>query len=791
METLIKKFKELRIEDITQVGGKNASLGEMFNEMADEGIRVPDGYATTAQAFWLFLKENKIEDKLVLLLKDLDRKQFSNLSEIGSQARQLIVNGAFSKSFSEAILVAYQELTRNTSLAVAVRSSATAEDLPEASFAGQHESFLNISGAEALLNAVKQCFASLYTDRAIKYREDNGFAHHTIALSVGVQIMVRADVGCSGVGFTLDPESGFDNIIHLSGVWGLGENIVQGTINPDEFYIFKPTLEQGKNAILEKKLGDKALTMIYAQSNSHSATINVPTDMLKQEQFVLQDKEILQLAKWALAIENHYKKPMDIEWAKDGLSQELFIIQARPETVHHPQNKNILTTFSLSQKSKVLVTGNAIGTKITVGTARILSDPNKAESLNKGDIIVTDTTSPDWDPLLKKAGGIVTNRGGRTSHAAIVARELGVAAVVGSNSATDQIEDGQQITISCAEGKTGYVFEGALPFIEKQIDFSNITMPKTEAKLILSDPEKAFQYSFYPNNGVGLLRMEFIITHNIKIHPMALANFDGLKDVSEKSVIAGITKQYQDKSHYFIDKLSEGVAIIAAAFYPKEVIVRMSDFKTNEYANLIGGKQFEPKEENPMLGFRGAARYYNPLYQQGFELECKAIKKVRDEMGLINVKVMIPFCRTLEEADRVTALMKTLGLERGEQGLEVYMMVEIPSNVIIAEEFALYFDGFSIGSNDLTQLTLGIDRDSQIMADTFNEKDPAVQKILTMAIQKANAAGIKIGLCGQAPSDFPEFAEFLIHNGIDSISFNPDALLNGIENMIAAEEKMK
>jgi len=791
METLIKKFKELRIEDIIQVGGKNASLGEMFNEMAAEGIRVPDGFATTAQAFWLFLKENEIEDKLVLLLKDLDRKQFSNLSEIGSQARQLIVNGEFSKSFSEAILVAYKELTRNTSLAVAVRSSATAEDLPEASFAGQHESFLNISGAQALLNAVKQCFASLYTDRAIKYREDKDFAHHTIALSVGVQIMVRADVGCSGVGFTLDPESGFDNIIHLSGVWGLGENIVQGTINPDEFYIFKPTLEQGKNAILEKKLGDKALTMIYAQSNSHSATLNVPTDMLKQEQFVLQDKEILQLAKWALAIENHYKKPMDIEWAKDGISQELFIIQARPETVHHPQNKNILTTFSLSQKSKVLVTGNAIGTKITVGTARILSDPNKAESLNKGDIIVTDTTSPDWDPLLKKAGGIVTDRGGRTSHAAIVARELGVAAVVGCNSATDQIEDGQQITISCAEGKTGYVFEGALPFIEKQIDFSNITMPKTEAKLILSDPEKAFQYSFYPNNGVGLLRMEFIITHNIKIHPMALANFDGLKDVSEKSVIAGITKRYQDKSHYFIDKLSEGIATIAAAFYPKEVIVRMSDFKTNEYANLIGGKQFEPKEENPMLGFRGAARYYNPLYQQGFELECKAIKKVRDDMGLTNVKVMIPFCRTLEEADRVTALMKTLGLERGEQGLEIYMMVEIPSNVIIAEEFAPYFDGFSIGSNDLTQLTLGIDRDSQIMADTFNEKDPAVQKIITMAIQKAHAAGIKIGLCGQAPSDFPEFAEFLINNGIDSISFNPDALLNGIENMIAAEAKMK
>lgn len=791
METLIKKFEELRIEDIAQVGGKNASLGEMFNEMVAEGIQVPNGFATTAHAFQVFLKENKIEDKLVLLLKNLDRKQFSNLSEIGDQARQLILSGKFSKSFSEAVIAAYKELSNEENLAVAVRSSATAEDLPEASFAGQHDTFLNISGAEALLKYIKECFASLYTDRAIKYREDKGFAHNTIALSVGVQKMVRADVGCSGVGFTLEPESGFKNIIHLSGVWGLGENIVQGTINPDEFYIFKPTLELGKNAIIEKKLGDKALTMIYTQSNGHSATINVPTDRLKQTQFVLNDEEITQLAKWALAIENHYKKPMDIEWAKDGLTQELFIIQARPETVHHPLNKNSITAFFLKEKSKVLVTGNAIGSKIAVGIARILVDPQNATTLNKGDIIVTDTTSPDWDPLLKKAGGIVTNRGGRTSHAAIVARELGVAAVVGSNAATENIKDGQQITISCAEGKTGYVFEGALAYTEKQIDFSNITMPKTEAKLILSDPQQAFQYSFYPNNGVGLLRMEFIIAHNIKIHPMALVNFDELKNVSEKEVIANITKLYKDKSQYFIEKLSEGIAAIAAAFYPKEVIVRMSDFKTNEYANLIGGKQFEPQEENPMLGFRGAARYYSPLYQQGFELECKAIKKVRDEMGLTNVKIMIPFCRTLEEANMVITLMKTIELQRGKNNLEIYMMVEIPSNVIIAEKFAEYFDGFSIGSNDLTQLTLGIDRDSQIMADTFNENDPAVQKLIAMAIKKANAAGIKIGLCGQAPSDFPEFASFLIQNGINSISYNPDALLKGIENMVAAEKMLK
>ncbi len=790
MEAFIKRFDELKIEHIPLVGGKNASLGEMFNEMAAEGIRVPDGFATTAAAFWIFLKENNIEDKLVLQLKKLDRKQFSNLSEIGVQARQLILDGKFPQNISAAILTAYQKLDKDETLAVAVRSSATAEDLPEASFAGQHDTFLNVSGAQALLDAVKKCYASLYTDRAIKYREDKGFLHHKIALSVGVQKMVRADVGCSGVGFTIEPESGFQNIIHLSGVWGLGENIVQGTTNPDEFYVFKPTLQLDKNAIIEKKLGNKELTLMYSQSNGHSATINFPTDTPKQEQFVLNDKEITQLAKWALAIENHYKKPMDIEWAKDGLSQELFIIQARPETVHHPKNDKVITSFILKQKGKVLVTGNAIGSKIVAGTARILTDPQQASTLHKGDIIITETTSPDWDPLLKKAGGIITNRGGRTSHAAIVARELGVVAVVGCNTATDCIMEGQEITISCSEGKTGYVYEGILPFTEQQMDVSDIKIPKTEAKLIFSDPEKAFQYSFYPNNGVGLLRMEFIIMHNIKIHPMALANFDALIANSEKEIIDSITKRYKNKSEYFIEKLSTGIATIAAAFYPKEVIVRMSDFKTNEYANLIGGKQFEPKEENPMLGFRGAARYFNPLYQEGFELECKAIKKVRDEMGLTNVKIMIPFCRTLEEANKVLALMKTIGLERGENALEIYMMVEIPSNVIIAEKFAEYFDGFSIGSNDLTQLTLGVDRDSQLLAGTFDENDPAVRKIIALAIEKANASGIKIGLCGQAPSDFPEFASFLIEAGINSISYNPDALMKGIENMVAAENML-
>ena len=784
----IKEYSQIRIHDISKVGGKNASLGEMYTQLTKKGINVPNGFATTAEAFNLFLKENNLQDALNNTLKKLDKKGYSNLNNIGLEARELIHNGTFSAKFSEAIIEAYKNLCNHNYFEVAVRSSATAEDLPEASFAGQHDTFLNIKGEAHLLEAVKNCFASLYTNRAIKYREDKGFKHQGIAISVGVQKMVRSDKGCSGVGFTLEPESGFENIILLSGVWGLGENIVQGLVNPDEFYVFKPTLKLGKNAIIQKKLGDKTKTMIYAESNNHASIMNTETPALKQRQFILTDKEILTLAEWALHIEEHYKKAMDIEWAKDGITGKMYIIQARPETVHQMKDKNLFFEYKLLEKSEMLCSGNAVGSEIIVGTARILNSPKEASQLQKDEIVVTDTITPDWDPVLKMAAGIVTNKGGRTSHASIVARELGVPAVVGCGDATQTIANGHVITISCAEGKTGYIFKGNLPFEKKEINFSNIQMPKTEMKFILADPEKAYQLSFYPNNGVGLLRMEFIIMHTIKIHPMALVNFNKIKDKAIRNEIEKLTVNYPNKEDYFVDQLAQGIATIAAAFYPKEVIVRMSDFKTNEYANLIGGKQFEPLEENPMLGFRGASRYYNDLYKDGFELECKAVKKIRDNMGLTNLKVMIPFCRTLEEGEKVIKIMAENELKRGENGLEIYAMVEIPSNVILAEEFAEIFDGFSIGSNDLTQLTLGVDRDSQLMSELFDENNKAAKAMIAMAIEKAKKSKTKIGLCGQAPSDFPDFAEFLVKQGIDSISFNPDALLKGIENTVKAEK---
>lgn len=790
MGNLIKEFKELGINDIPFVGGKNASLGEMYNQLTSEGVQVPNGFATTSKAFWDFLDENSLIKPLEQLLSQLDTKTYTNLSEIGKKARNLILDGKLSAKFAKEIVEAYQNLCGQAQCAVAVRSSATAEDLPGASFAGQHDTFLNIEGKAALLEAVKKCFASLYTDRAIKYRDDKGFKHSDVALSVGVQKMVRADKGCSGVGFTIEPESGFENIILLSGVWGLGENIVQGTINPDEFYVFKPTLQQNKNPIVQRKMGDKKLTMIYSKSKDGASTKNIATPLSKQRQFILSNDEVIQLAKWALVIEKHYKSPMDIEWAKDGFTNELFIIQARPETVHHTRNKKFLLEYTLLEKGEVLTRGNAVGTKIKMGNARLLESPIEASKLDKHHIIVTDTINPDWDPLLKQVGGIVTNKGGRTSHAAIVARELGVPAIVGCGNATTKIKDGEIITLSCAQGKMGYIYKGNLPFKTREIDFSNIQMPHTEAKLILADPENAFRLSFYPNSGVGLLRMEFIITHSVKVHPMALLKFDNVKHPEDVRAINELTQNYSNKKEYFIDHLSQGIAMIAASFYPKEVIVRLSDFKTNEYANLIGGRDFEPEEENPMLGFRGAARYYSDLYKDGFALECTAIKKVRESMGLDNLKVMVPFCRTLEEGEKVIGLMAENGLKRGENGLEIYTMIEIPSNVILAEEFAEVFDGFSIGSNDLTQLTLGIDRDSELMGNLFDENNLAVKRMIAMAIEKAKKKGTKIGLCGQAPSDFPEFASFLVKTGIDSISFNPDALLQGIENINKAEKDL-
>ncbi len=787
MNTFVKKFSEIGIGDIAMVGGKNASLGEMYSKLSAQGIPVPNGFAVTAFAFESYLTSNVFHSALFEIMRQLDRKTFSNLKETGKQARELLLSGTIPEEIKLAILKAYRELTAGDKQGVAVRSSATAEDLPQASFAGQHESYLNVKSEDALLKAVKQCYASLYTDRAIKYREDNGFAHQRVDLSVGIQKMVRADKACSGVAFTLEPESGFRDVIHISGLWGLGENLVQGTVTPDEFILFKPTLQQGKLAIIQKTLGEKAKTMIYSEEAA-GTIVNIPTSTEKQEQYVLTDEEVTKLAKWAMIIESHYAKPMDIEWAKDGFSGELFIIQARPETVHSMRNPLFVQEYKLKDKGHLIVSGEAIGSKIATGVARILQSPADATKLQHGDIVVTDLTSPDWDPILKNAGAIITNKGGRTSHASIVAREIGVPAIVGCGNATELIKEGELITVSCCEGKTGFVYEGKAAISIRELDFSTIKKPKnTEVMLIAGDPEKAFRLSGYPNDGVGLMRIEFIITHAIQIHPMALVRFDSLPDLRVKEKIETLTKHYPDKEKYFVHKLAEGVATIAAAFYPKDVIVRMSDFKTNEYANLLGGNTFEPKEENPMLGFRGASRYYHPDYTEGFRLECEALSRVRDEMGLTNVKLMIPFCRTLDEGRKVIEVMKKYGLTQGENGLQIYVMAEIPSNVILAEQFAKIFDGFSIGSNDLTQLTLGIDRDSAIISNLFSEENEAAKEMVSEVIRKAKKAGVKIGLCGQAPSDFPSYASFLVKQGINSISFNPDALLKGIENINRAE----
>ncbi|MBS1584335.1 MAG: phosphoenolpyruvate synthase [Bacteroidetes bacterium] len=791
MSELVLKFSEIGNGDVAKVGGKNASLGEMYNKLSSNGIRVPDGFATTSSAFWLFVDANNIREKLADLMTKLDTDKYSNLKEIGLAARQLFLGAAMPAELKYAVTNAYKHLCGESYFEVAVRSSATAEDLPQASFAGQHESYLNIKGNDELLDAVQRCYASLFTDRAIKYRIDNGFDYQKIALSVGVQKMVRSDEACSGVAFTLEPESGFRDIIHISGVWGLGENIVQGTVTPDEFYVFKPSLRNNKRAIIQRKLGDKARTMIYA-TEGDQPTVNVETPVEKQKTFVLNDKEVTTLANWALLIEEHYKAPMDIEWAKDGLSNELFILQARPETVHSRQDPLRINEYKLLQKGNVLVNGDAIGSKIATGTVRILHSPADSGKLQPGDIVVTGLTTPDWDPVLKTAAAIITDKGGRTSHASIVARELGVPAIVGTETGTTTLKDGQSITVSCAEGKTGFVYDGKLNFEENSLDLRDVRLPeKTRAMMILGDPAKAFKLSFYPNHGVGLMRMEFIINHAVQVHPMALVKFNELKDPATKQKIEELTANSGNKEKYFVEKLAEGIATIAAAFYPKEVIVRMSDFKTNEYANLLGGKDFEPVEENPMIGFRGASRYYNPLYKEGFRLECEAIKVVRNEMGLDNVKLMIPFCRTVDEGRKVIEVMKEYGLQQGVNGLEIYVMAEIPSNVIQAEDFAEIFDGFSIGSNDLTQLTLGIDRDSAIISDLFSEQNKSAMTMIAMVIAKAKKAGSRIGLCGQAPSDIPSFAAFLISQGIDSISFNPDALIKGIENMNAAEKKIK
>jgi len=790
MEKNITWLRDVRNTDVALVGGKNASLGEMMNNLAKEGIRIPDGFAVTAQAYWTFLDANAIKDKLIDCMARLDRETFSNLSAITDEAQALIMAAKWPEAVEQEIRAAYGELEKKGISAVAVRSSATAEDLPTASFAGQHESYLNISGGDALLEACKRCYASLFKERAIKYRQDMGFADMKVALSIGVQHMVRSDLAGAGVMFTLEPESGFRNVVHIAANWGLGENVVQGAVETDEYQVFKPTLRDGMRAILQHKLGAKQLTMVFAPAGDGrpgSSTVNNDTPQEQRDRFVLSDAEVEQLARWAVNIEDHYGMPMDIEWAKDGETDELYFVQARPETVHSTKDPLEFKEYALKGKHTAIVNGSAVGSKIAMGRVRKLDSPAQADQLLDGEVLVTDITNPDWDPILHRAAAIVTNKGGRTSHAAIVAREMGTVAVVGAMDATEVLQDGQLVTVSCAEGRTGKVYDGQLEWTEKRVDLRGVELPQTDAMLILADPEKAFRYSFYPNKGVGLMRLEFVINNTIRVHPMALVKFDELEDEVAKAEIERLTRHHADKPRYFIEHLAAAVATIAAAFHPHDVIVRMSDFKTNEYASLLGGAQFEPKEANPMIGFRGASRYYNERYKEGFALECAAMKLVREEMGLNNVKLMIPFCRTVGEAKKVVELMAELGLKRGENGLRIYMMTEIPSNVILAKQFAQYFDGFSIGSNDLTQLTLGIDRDSAIISDLFSESDEAVTDMIASVIASAHATGTRIGLCGQAPSDDPAFAKFLVEQGIDSISFNPDALINGIKNIREAE----
>ena len=779
----IKKFSEIGIDDIPQVGGKNASLGEMFRELSTKGVKVPDGFAITAAGYWHFLRETGLDKEINKQLVDLDAKNLAELQKRGAKIREAVVSATLPADLQLEIVAAYDDLGKRSSesASVAVRSSATAEDLPEASFAGAQETFLNIRGRDALLRACLRCFASLFTDRAISYRADKGFAHEKVGLSIGVERMVHSDLASSGVMFTIDTESGFRDVVLINAAYGLGENIVKGSINPDEIYVFKPTLKAGFRPILQKILGSKELKLVY--DTGVESVKNVPVPIEDRQRFSISDDEIIQLARWACIIEEHYSAkrgrptPMDIEWAKDGQTGELFIVQARPETVESRKDVNLIELYRLKSRGRVLVTGRSVGAKIAHGKVRVIKAAQHLDEFRDGEVLVAEKTDPDWEPIMKKAAAIITNRGGRTCHAAIVSRELGVPAVVGTEHATEILKTGQIVTVSCSEGDTGFVYEGELPFEVERTDLKTLARPRTKIMMNVANPEAALGLSFIPNDGVGLAREEFIITSYIKIHPLALVDYAKIDDQEVRIEIDKLTVGYADKPQFFVDKLAQGVAMIAAAFYPKDVIVRLSDFKTNEYANLIGGRAYEPTEENPMLGFRGASRYYNPRYQAGFALECRAMKKVREEMGLKNVKLMVPFCRTVDEGRKVIAEMAKHGLKRGQDDLEIYVMCEIPSNVILAEEFATIFDGFSIGSNDLTQLILGVDRDSEIVAEIFDERNPAVKKMIAEVIAVCRRKGRKIGICGQAPSDYPDFAQFLVEQKIDSISLNPDTVL--------------
>ncbi|MEW5744597.1 MAG: phosphoenolpyruvate synthase [Nitrospirota bacterium] len=786
----IRWFEDLGSRDVPSVGGKNASLGEMIRSLKEEGIRVPDGFATTAEAYWKFLGTGGIGSKISSYL-DAWRAGTMPLDKAGKAIRRLFLDAEIPEQIAAAVLSAYRELCRRydtEDVDVAVRSSATAEDLPEASFAGQQETFLNITGGKELLDACRRCYASLFTDRAISYRDAHGFDHMKVALSVGVQKMVRSDRASAGVMFSIDTETGFPEAVVINASWGLGENVVKGAVTPDEYMVFKPLLRDPQlKPIIEKSLGTKEKKMVYATGGT-GTTRNVDTTMGERRAFVLEDGEIVQLARWASVIERHYGVPMDMEWAKDGDTGELFIVQARPETVQSRREADVFTSYALKEKGELLLTGLAIGQAVSAGSALVIKSADEIGRFEEGAILVTGMTDPDWVPIMKKAKGIVTDYGGRTSHAAIVSRELGIPAVVGTGSATKVLRDGEEITLSCAEGDQGHIYKGMLEFEETEMRLEDVPRVKTQMMMNISSPAAAFRWWRLPVRGVGLARMEFIVNNIIKIHPMALVRFDQVEDTNARRAIEELTAGYGDKAEYFIENLAYGIARIAASRYPDEVIVRMSDFKTNEYADLIGGRQFEPEEENPMLGFRGASRYYSDRYREGFALECRALKRVRDEIGMTNVVIMIPFCRTLEEADRVLDVLSHNGLRRGERGLQVYVMAEIPSNIILAEQFAERFDGFSIGSNDLTQLVLGVDRDSAELKALFDERNEAVKRMIRSLIETAHRSGVKVGLCGQAPSDYPEFAEFLVEAGIDSISLNPDSVLPVIPHVAKAEQ---
>ena len=789
----VRFFEELGVEDVPIAGGKNASLGEMYRNLSSEGVRVPNGFAITADGYRHTLESAGAWQGLHEALDDLDPDDVGDLRRRAKRAREIVYGAGLPEDLERETLESYRLLQQQygDEVSLAVRSSATAEDLPTASFAGQHESYLNVHGDENLLDACRRCFASLFTDRAIHYRIDQGFGHFAIGLSIGVMKMVRSDLAASGVFFSLDTESGFRDVVFITGAYGLGENVVQGAVDPDEFYVHKPTFEAGHRAVLRRLLGDKAVKMVFLEGTTKHTTRNVPAPKADRERYCITDEDVLELAGYAIKIEAHYGRPMDMEWAKDGLDGKLYVVQARPETVASQRKPTTLEEYVLDGAGKVIAEGRAVGEKIATGRAHVIENLTHLSEFVPGEVLLADTTTPDWEPVMKTAAAIVTNRGGRTCHAAIVARELGVPAVVGTGDGTTRIPNGVAVTVSCAEGDTGRVYEGEVAFHVQRTELGELRRPATEIMVNLGNPDLAFKTSFLPNDGVGLARMEFIVSESIKAHPIALLHPEQLADAQARSAIAQLTRGYADGESFFVQRLSEGIGTIAAAFWPKPVVVRMSDFKSNEYASLLGGAGFEPDEENPMLGFRGASRYAHPAYEEGFALECRAMKRVREQMGLTNVILMLPFVRRVEEADRVLGKMAELGLVRGERGLQIYAMCEIPNNVLLIDRFAERFDGFSIGSNDLTQLTLGVDRDSEIVAFDYDERDEGVKEMIRLAVEGCARNGIHSGLCGQAPSDYPDMAEYLVELGISSISLNPDTVLKTTERVLELERRLQ